>query len=290
MTRSLFLFFGFLLPYIAYGEACDSGKDGGCTLTLPTYIAATYSTGNSPPIYPQLSLRLGEEGTVLLKVLITADGKTGTVEIMKSSGFERLDASAIEAVNQWRFNPATVDGKHIDVWYQIPVSFKTIKNEGGIPTPADSSECLINPTSWEKFSTNGLVGEYSTSWKKILTVRDSYIKILGVKKFGKLKVEPKGLVDRFLSVLSLEDFGTVFLLAENNVKLSEIKTGSKLSLRFADCANKELLVQAESIFTCPFGEGLELPSAYRGATHLNNWLKVSPGSRDDSMLRFVCTK
>ncbi len=71
-----------------------------------------------------MSKRLGEQGTVVLRGLVRHDGTAGTVEVKSSSGFPRLDESAINAVKTWRFNPATVDGKAVDEWYQVPIPFK----------------------------------------------------------------------------------------------------------------------------------------------------------------------
>ena len=71
-----------------------------------------------------MSLRLGEQGTVLLTVLVKSDGTASDVEVKSSSGFPRLDRAAIEAVKTWRFNPATVDGKPVDKSYDVPVTFK----------------------------------------------------------------------------------------------------------------------------------------------------------------------
>ncbi len=71
-----------------------------------------------------MSQRLSEQGTVTLRVMVRRDGSAGTVEVKSSSGYPRLDQSAIEAVKTWRFNPATMDGKPIDEWYIVPIPFK----------------------------------------------------------------------------------------------------------------------------------------------------------------------
>lgn len=71
-----------------------------------------------------MSKRLNEQGTVMLRVMVKADGNAGMVEVKSSSGYPRLDQAAIDAVKTWRFNPATSDGKTIDEWYQVPIPFK----------------------------------------------------------------------------------------------------------------------------------------------------------------------
>ena len=87
-------------------------------------IPASYSASNQKPIYPNMSKRLGEQGTVVLRVLVKADGSAGEVEVKSSSSYPRLDQAAIDAVKTWRFNPAKIDGKATDEWYQVPIPFK----------------------------------------------------------------------------------------------------------------------------------------------------------------------
>ena len=78
---------------------------------------------NPAPVYPSLSRRLREQGTVVLEILIKADGTVGEVKIKSSSGYKRLDDTAAKAVKQWRYQPATQGDKKIDFWYEQPVEF-----------------------------------------------------------------------------------------------------------------------------------------------------------------------
>ncbi len=71
-----------------------------------------------------MSQRFGEQGTVVLTVLVKGDGSAGDVEVKSSSGFPRLDRAAADAVKSWHFNPATVDGKPVDRTYDVPITFK----------------------------------------------------------------------------------------------------------------------------------------------------------------------
>jgi protein TonB len=90
-------------------------------------IGASYRASNRQPVQPPMSVRYGEQGTVMLQVLVKADGTAGSVDIKKSSGFPLLDEAARTTVQTWRFNPATVDGKPVQEWYVVPVTF-TLKN------------------------------------------------------------------------------------------------------------------------------------------------------------------
>ncbi len=78
---------------------------------------------NPAPAYPALSRRLGEQGRVLLRVYVLADGSAGQVEIRESSGFERLDRAAREAVARWRFVPARQGDRPVAAWVLVPISF-----------------------------------------------------------------------------------------------------------------------------------------------------------------------
>ncbi len=87
-------------------------------------ISASYAASNRPPVQPARSLRNNEEGKVVLRVLVQADGTAGEVQVRTSSGFPLLDAAARNAVQTWRFNPATSDGRPVEEWYLVPIIFK----------------------------------------------------------------------------------------------------------------------------------------------------------------------
>ena len=82
------------------------------------------STQNFPPVYPKLSKRLKEQGTVILSMLISAQGRIEAISIQESSGFSRLDQAALTAAAKWRYEPATINGKAIANSYLMPIEFK----------------------------------------------------------------------------------------------------------------------------------------------------------------------
>lgn len=79
---------------------------------------------NSPPPYPQASRRRGEEGLVILRVRVGANGRANEIEIAESSGHERLDRAARSAVANWRFEPARDGEDAIESWVRVPVAFR----------------------------------------------------------------------------------------------------------------------------------------------------------------------
>jgi len=84
------------------------------------------STEYAPsPRYPALSLRNGEQGTVLLLVKVDATGKPIDVELKKSSGYRELDKNAMKHVlATWRFHPAMHQGIAIPALALVPVIYK----------------------------------------------------------------------------------------------------------------------------------------------------------------------
>lgn len=78
---------------------------------------------NPKPAYPSMSNRLGEEGTVMLWVMVEADGTPSKVDIRKSSGFPRLDQAALEAVRKWKFVPARRGTEALAAAVFVPLSF-----------------------------------------------------------------------------------------------------------------------------------------------------------------------
>jgi protein TonB len=76
------------------------------------------------PLYPAASRRLEEEGTVLLRFLVQADGRVVDSQIEKTSGFRRLDEAARQALARCQFKPATVDGKPEQSWASIRYTWR----------------------------------------------------------------------------------------------------------------------------------------------------------------------
>ena len=78
---------------------------------------------NPKPAYPRISQRLGEHGKVVVRVLIGVDGTAQRPEIIKSSGYDRLDQLAKDTVLRWRFVPGKRDGVAEAMWFNVPIDF-----------------------------------------------------------------------------------------------------------------------------------------------------------------------
>jgi len=98
------------------------GNLGDSLGTLPQYSGGGLS--NVAPRYPYLARRRGQEGRVVLRVQVTADGEAAAVQLRQSSGYRLLDKAAVEAVKTWRFVPARRGGLAVAGSVEVPVSFK----------------------------------------------------------------------------------------------------------------------------------------------------------------------
>jgi protein TonB len=79
---------------------------------------------NPQPRYPMSARRRGEQGTVLLKVLVTREGTAASVNVETSSGSTSLDEAALEAVRRWRFVPAKRGAQPVEAWHLVPIVFR----------------------------------------------------------------------------------------------------------------------------------------------------------------------
>ena len=64
-----------------------------------------------------------EQGDVILEIVVRSDGSVGSIRVRRSLA-GGLDQRAIEAVRQWRFNPAHRHGTPVDVAVEVAVEFK----------------------------------------------------------------------------------------------------------------------------------------------------------------------
>lgn len=78
---------------------------------------------NPKPSYPAISRRLGEQGRVVVRVLIGIDGSAQKAEIATSSGFDRLDQAALSTVQRWRYVPGKRGGVPEAMWFNVPLQF-----------------------------------------------------------------------------------------------------------------------------------------------------------------------
>lgn len=78
-----------------------------------------------PPVltYPRVSRELGEQGSALLRVLVDERGRPTEIQVVKSSGYPRLDQQAVQAMRNARFKPHVEDGIARPMWVRTPQTF-----------------------------------------------------------------------------------------------------------------------------------------------------------------------
>ena len=77
------------------------------------------------PVYPEAAREERLEARVILQAVVRADGTVGDLEMLSSSSDRQEFAdAAIAAVEQWRYEPATRNGKPVNVYFTIRVEFE----------------------------------------------------------------------------------------------------------------------------------------------------------------------
>ncbi len=104
-------------------HAQDGALENSAAENSAVSFSAEYLKNPKPP-YPPLARRVGAEGRVLLRVLVSSEGLALNVEIRDSSGDASLDESAQKTVRHWRFIPAKRRNQSIESHVLIPINFK----------------------------------------------------------------------------------------------------------------------------------------------------------------------
>jgi protein TonB len=76
------------------------------------------------PAYPESARRLGIQGVAQLRFEVLATGRVGSVLVDRSAGHPDLDRAAVDAIRQWRFEPARRGSDPVAVWVTLPVRFE----------------------------------------------------------------------------------------------------------------------------------------------------------------------
>lgn len=112
------------------GGIGNGGLGGGRGSPGLDFARAGYAS-NPKPEYPERARREGWEGTVLLRVLVDEEGKSKSIEVSRSSGFEALDQAAVKTVKGWRFYPARYGEMRVESWVKIPIVFSLSDRDHG---------------------------------------------------------------------------------------------------------------------------------------------------------------
>jgi protein TonB len=130
---------------IAADEGVEGGVEGGVPGGVPGGVLGGVVGGTGPgtgdeplrvggdvkapqlvnrvePSYPEAARKARMEGVVILEAIITANGNVEEVKVLKSVN-PLLDAAATRAVQQWKYRPATLNGRAVRVYLTVTVTF-----------------------------------------------------------------------------------------------------------------------------------------------------------------------
>lgn len=103
------------------GEGRGGGVGGG-VFRIGGGVSAPKATFAPDPEYSEEARKAKYQGTVVLSLIVGADGVPRDIKVARSVGLG-LDEKAIETVRTWKFEPGTKDGKPVATYATIEVAF-----------------------------------------------------------------------------------------------------------------------------------------------------------------------
>jgi TonB family protein len=110
---------------VGHGAGVGAGSGGGIgggVYKVGGGISAPQAISSPDPGYTEEARRAKKQGTCVLWLIVDAAGRPRDIKVVRGLGLG-LDAKALEAVKQWRFQPALKDGKPVDVQISVEVEF-----------------------------------------------------------------------------------------------------------------------------------------------------------------------
>ena len=102
--------------------AGSGGGIGGGVFKVGGGVTAPRPISTPDPEYTDTARQAKTQGTCVLQMIVDAEGHPRDVRVVRGLGFG-LDSKAIEAVKQWRFEPALKDGQPVNVQVSVEVGF-----------------------------------------------------------------------------------------------------------------------------------------------------------------------
>ncbi len=118
-------------PPVAPAAPAPSAPEAPVAPAAPSAGSGPVSVSNlntnllsgSPPSYPMGSRRKREQGTVVLRLVVSEDGRVTQISVQRSSGFAALDDAALAAVRRWRWSPTVRDGRPVAITGLVQIPF-----------------------------------------------------------------------------------------------------------------------------------------------------------------------
>jgi periplasmic protein TonB len=114
------------MPNAAVAPASSQGTSGTPIQTDIGKLVVVYQP-DADPYYPSFSKRAGEQGEVVVRLIIDETGVVEEAVLLRSSGFARLDRAAEQIGRRYRFKPYTVNGNPARISTNLLIKFN-LKN------------------------------------------------------------------------------------------------------------------------------------------------------------------
>ena len=114
------------MPNAAVAPASNQGTAGTPIQTDIGKLVVVYQP-DADPYYPSFSKRAGEQGEVVVRLIIDETGIVEEVALLRSSGFARLDRAAEQIGRRYRFKPYSVNGNPARISTNLLIKFN-LKN------------------------------------------------------------------------------------------------------------------------------------------------------------------
>ncbi|NNE58322.1 MAG: energy transducer TonB [Hellea sp.] len=85
-------------------------------------VAAPKAISKPKPSYTEIARKARVQGVVIVQAIIDKNGNVTSVKVLKGLPMG-LDENAVNTVKQWKFEPATLNGKPVEVYYNLTVNF-----------------------------------------------------------------------------------------------------------------------------------------------------------------------
>jgi len=111
---------------VGHGPGVGAGSGGGIgggVFKVGGGISAPQAISTPDPEYTEEARNAKTQGTCILWLIVDDQGRPRDIRVVRGLGFG-LDARAVEAVKQWRFQPALKDGHPVNVQISVEVGFK----------------------------------------------------------------------------------------------------------------------------------------------------------------------
>jgi protein TonB len=115
------------------GPVCGTASSGPMVVALPPpsdkplpvggAVTAPVATYRVQPLYTEMARKTRLQGTVIVRAVIDEEGRVINVQVTKGLPMG-LDDAAVAAVRQWRFQPATLHGRAVKVFFDLTVRFE----------------------------------------------------------------------------------------------------------------------------------------------------------------------